>query len=216
MNPEFSGSAPDIRQETAAAFAHEIRTPLTSLVMALELGKSSGQPGTLHFEPDLASLLRASVDGLVALADTFQEVSRLERGLARLSLGQHSLAAVLAQASAQAAPIAFDVPAAAGELHVTCDGGRMARAVAGLATGVDRAGSGSGAVDLSIDHVGDMVAVRLASGSDPGGADRPVGPDAGFGFYAAWLVVRAHEGELRAIRRDGFMEVVLSLPAAVT
>jgi len=68
-------SAPDeelYRREAMGAFAHEVRTPLTSIRMVLELARREGTNGELVLDGELAGMLDASVDDLQQLADDLQ------------------------------------------------------------------------------------------------------------------------------------------------
>lgn len=77
------------------AFAHEVRTPLTSIKMVMELARRQSTEGGLLLDDELAGMLRTSVDDLQSLADDLQETSRLERGRLNLSPGPCDLAAAV-------------------------------------------------------------------------------------------------------------------------
>ena len=70
---ETSMSEPEteeyFRREAMGAFAHEVRTPLTSIRMVMELGRRQSTGGQLVLDRELANMLSTSVDDLQRLAD---------------------------------------------------------------------------------------------------------------------------------------------------
>lgn len=203
------------RRESVAAFAHEIRTPLTAIRMVLELAEREGNSDSeqLVLDAELARMLSTSVDDLQQLVDDLQEASRLERGKLQFGAGPCELGPVVAAARELAGPrvtLAANVPA---DLAGPWDARRLARAMADFATTANRLGDGSGTVAVRYEPGGPGVAtVRIASGS-PGGAGRGIGADAGFGFFHARLVVMAMGGAVEWQRQDRWFEVTLRLPA---
>ena len=75
-----SDDAELFRREAMGAFAHEVRTPLTSIRMVMELARRQSSEGQLMLDAELAEMLSSAVDDLLGLADDLQEGSRLERG----------------------------------------------------------------------------------------------------------------------------------------
>ncbi|MBE7520049.1 MAG: hypothetical protein HS107_12470 [Thermoflexaceae bacterium] len=62
------------RRESMGAFAHEIRTPLTSIRMVIELAKRLGSGDQAVLDAELSAMLNASIDDLQRLADDLQEI----------------------------------------------------------------------------------------------------------------------------------------------
>lgn len=204
--------AETLRREAMGAFAHEIRTPLTSIRMVIELARRGADAdGTLRLDEELAEMLLASVNDLQELAEELQELSRLERGKVALSSGPCELAAAVAAAGELLGGMpglrSGPVPVVEGRW----DAGRLVRAIAGLARAVNRMGDGSGQVELVAKELGSEVALELASGR-PGGEARPLAADAGFSFFRARQLVVAMGGSVHCERRERFARVGVILP----
>lgn len=204
--------AETLRRETMGAFAHEIRTPLTSIRMVMELAKRSADTeGGLRLDRELADMLAASVDDLQQLADDLQEMSRLERGKLALAPGPCDLAAAVSAAG----ELLGGSPAIEGEAPPAVEGpwdaGRLVRALAGLARSANRMGDGSGTVRLTCRVEPGQAVVEFASGR-PGGEERPITADAGFAFFRARQLVVAMGGSVHCERRDRFARVAAVLP----
>jgi len=91
------------RREAAGAFAHDLRTPLTALRMALDLaGKGAGEGHALDGE--LSAVVRGSLADLEGLVDDFHAASRIERALLEPASERCELSAVLAEARASGRP----------------------------------------------------------------------------------------------------------------
>ena len=204
--------AETLRRETMGAFAHEIRTPLTSIRMVMELAKRNADTeGGLYLDRELAEMLAASVDDLQQLADDLQEMSRLERGKLALAPGPCDLAAAVSAAG----ELLGGSPAIEGEAPPTVEGpwdaGRLVRALAGLARSANRMGEGSGTVRLTCRVEPGQAVVEFASGT-PGGEARPIAADAGFTFFRARQLVVAMGGSVHCERRERFARVAAVLP----
>lgn len=199
--------------EMAAAFAHEIRTPLTSLAMALELTDAGASEGELHLDAGLTALVRASLDGLNGLADEFQDASRLARGklvLAKETLGLLLVVQTVRDLLAPAVTlILLDGPP---DRSIVGDPARLPHALAGIAGGVYRCGDGSGDVRLGFRASAISCSLEFTGGEDRGGTSRIPGPEAGYGFFAGRAILLASGADVEIVRRDGFMRAVVTLP----
>lgn len=199
------------RREAMGAFAHEIRTPLTSIRMVIELAKRLGTGDTAVLDAELSAMLNASIDDLQRLADDLQEISRLERGKVLLTTGPCDLAAAVAAARELAGTgvqlVGPNPPAVEGPW----DAGHLVRAIAGFTQAANRIGAGSGAVDLDFEQQGGTIRLRFASGS-PAGEEKPVAADAGFAFFRARQFVLAMGGEVTLRRFDRAVEICVGLP----
>jgi signal transduction histidine kinase len=198
------------RREAMGAFAHEVRTPLTSIKMVMELARRQSTGGQLLIDTELAEMLKSSVDDLQQLADDLQETSRLERGKANLSPGPADLSAAFEAARDLVSPvqIASDgVPAVEGPW----DAPRLARAIAGFAHSANRIGDGSGCVRLHAMPAEHSVSLSFTSGS-AGGESKPMAADAGFSFFRSRQLVLAMGGSVHCQRAERYAAFDVVLP----
>ncbi|MGE5596750.1 MAG: sensor histidine kinase [Hyphomicrobiales bacterium] len=199
------------RREAIGAFAHEVRTPLTTIRMVMELASRDGGDGRLTLDRELADMLSSSVDDLQALADALHETSRLERNKLVLSQGPCDLAFALDRANELLAPrVRVDGQLPTGIVG-PWDGERLMRALAGFAESANRIGEGSGVVSLEHGREPGHTWLRLASGQ-PGPEPRPLSADAGFGFFRARRYVLAMNGRVAWHRTDRHFAVHVTLP----
>jgi hypothetical protein len=211
MQPPNEREEADLfRREAMGAFAHEVRTPLTSIKMVMELARRQAGPGDLVLDQELAEMLRTSVEDLQALADDLQETSRLERGKANLSPGPCDLASAIAAAG----ELLRGVELSTGP-EVECEGpwdpARLVRAIAGFAESANRIGEGSGRVELDVLEAPDAVELTFVSGK-PGKAERPIAADAGFAFFRSRQLVLAMGGSVHCERAERFATFRVALP----
>ena len=80
-NAKQSHDEEHYRREAMGAFAHEVRTPLTSIRMVMELGRRQAPAGQLALDGELSAMLTSSVDDLQRLT-----TSRRPLGLNEASL----------------------------------------------------------------------------------------------------------------------------------
>lgn len=199
------------RREAMGAFAHEIRTPLTSIRMVIELAKRLGAGGDAVLDPELATMLNTSVDDLQHLADDLQEISRLERGKIILSTGPCDLAAAVDAARdllGGGIQLAGPTPK---PILGPWDAGRLVRAIAGFAQAANRIGNGSGEVAFAAASGPELMKLTFTSGT-PSGAGRPVAADAGFSFFRSRQFILAMGGLVECNRSDRFAEICVGLP----
>lgn len=199
------------RREAMGAFAHEVRTPLTSIRMVLELARREGANGELVLDAELAGMLDASVDDLQTLADDLQEASRLERGRLVLNSGPCELASAI-EAARDLLPrdieIAGDIPPG---IEGPWDIARLVRAIAGFTVAANRGGNGSGMVAATVEDGPAGARLCLASGS-PGGDSKPIAADCGFSFFRSRLFVVAMGGQVEYDRRERYLAITATLP----
>jgi signal transduction histidine kinase len=199
------------RREAMGAFAHEVRTPLTSIRMVVELARRQSSDGQLLLDSELAEMLNTSIDDLQRLADDLQEASWLERQKATISRGPCDLAAAVEAARDVARPIVID--GAAPAVQGPWDAARLVRAIAGFVESANRIGDGSGLVRLVAAAAPGGVKVSLESGT-PAGEERPVLADAGFGFFRSRQFVLAMDGAVDCTRSERYAYIVVTLPLA--
>ena len=211
MQQEKGREDPELfRREAMGAFAHEVRTPLTSIKMVMELARRQSHEGELLLDAELAEMLRTSVDDLQALADDLQETSRLERGKVSLSTGPCDLGAAVeaARDMLRGIEIIGEVDAA---IEGPWDAARLVRAIAGFSESANRIGNGYGAVRLVVNMDRDRVELEFTSG-EPGKQDRPIAADAGFSFFRSRQLVLAMGGSVHCQRAERFATFRVALP----
>ena len=200
------------RREAMGAFAHEVRTPLTSIRMVMELARRQSSEGQLLLDSELAEMLSTSVDDLQHLADDLQEASRLERQKASVSRGPCDLRAAVEAARDLATPIVID--GAAPSVEGPWDAARLVRAIAGFAEAANRIGDGTGLVRLVATAQAPHATISLESGT-PAGEERPILADAGFGFFRSRQFVLAMEGSVDCARSERYANILVRLPLAL-
>jgi signal transduction histidine kinase len=219
------------RRELVAWVSHDLRTPLAgirAMVEALEDGVVDDPETVARYH----RRLREEADRLAALVDDLFELSRSQAGVLRLELERVSLAEVVSDALAGAAPVADakgvrlrgvmrdEAPtlrASAPELlralrnilenairHTPSDGTVVVEA------GVDAGRAfiavvdhGGGIPEPALDRVFD-VAFRV----DPARQ----GPGAGLGLAIARGLVEAHHGDVSVCNEDGGCRFTVHLP----
>lgn len=201
------------RREAMGAFAHEVRTPLTSIKMVLELARRQAKDGEFVLDAELAEMLSTSVDDLQELADDLQEASRLERGRLVLAAGPCDLGAAVDAAR----DMLTHGPELAGTspdgIEGPWDARRLVRAIAGFAQSANRIGDGSGTVRFDWEEAPGTARLTFASGK-PGGERRSIAADAGFSFFRSRQLVVAMGGSVHCNRAERYIEFVIELPLA--
>jgi signal transduction histidine kinase len=214
MHPPSDPEQGDLyRREALGAFAHEVRTPLTSIKMVMELARRQSTEGGLLMDDELAGMLRTSVDDLQSLADDLQETSRLERGRLNLSPGPCELSAAVEAARDLLRGIEITGSVEPG-IDGPWDAARLVRAIAGFAESANRIGDGSGSVVLDLSVRAASVELAFCSGK-PGGEERPIAADAGFSFFRSRQLVLAMGGSVHCQRAERYATFRVALPLGV-
>jgi len=208
---EAHGLDDAFRVDALASFSHEVRTPLTAIRMVLDLGAPVGTGGKL-LDGELVGLLESSVAEMTELLDQLQDFSRAERGRLQLVPAPSPLSDVLADACRAAGEALQLVVTAPGDIVGHWDAGRLARAIADLAIGVDRMGAADCRVRGHIESMDEILAIVLESGTPHGstaslGASLPV-----FAYFAAGGVIAAMGGAVATDQQPEYCRVVISLP----
>lgn len=198
------------RRESMGAFAHEVRTPLTSIKMVMELARRQSQDGELLLDSELAGMLRSSVDDLQRLADDLQEASRLERGRFTLSTGPCELGAVIDTARQALENLQLDGRPDS-FIEGLWDGAALARAIVGFAQSANRIGDGSGVVKLEALRGPDSAEIVLTSGRRNASL-KAISADAGFSFFRSRQLVLAMGGSVHCERAERFATFRVVLP----
>ena len=198
------------RREAMGAFAHEVRTPLTSIKMVMELARRQSADGELLLDSELAEMLKTSVEDLQTLADDLQETSRLERGKVKLSTGPCELAAAVDAAREMLGNLALSGMPEPG-IEGPWDAARLVRAISGFAESANRIGDGSGLVHFEA-HRDDQFAELTFTSGKLGPGDKPIAADAGFGFFRSRQLVIAMGGSVHCQRAERFATFRVALP----
>lgn len=206
----LQGEAEMYRREAMGAFAHEVRTPLTSIKMVMELARRQSTSDRLVLDRELMEMLETSVEDLQQLADDLQETSRLERRKLNLSPGPCELSAAVEAARELLGPIELSgIPEP--NLEGPWDVARLVRAIAGFAQSANRIGDGSGKVRLDAVRVGTSAELTFTSGY-PSGETREIAADAGFAFFRSRQLVLAMGGSVHCQRADRFATFLVAIP----
>lgn len=201
-----------IKRESIGAFVHDLRTPLTSMRMVMELGKrASTGDGNVVLDRELAEMLDGALRDLQGLADALQETSRLERGRLKLDSGPANLAAVLETVREETSArlrIAIEGDA---RVDGPWDGGRLATALVGMAEATNRCGKGDGSVQLGIAR-GEGVCRLTFSAGFRGGDARPLNAELGFPFFRGYAQIQKMGGEVTVERWERSVRIDVALP----
>jgi signal transduction histidine kinase len=143
MAQSLEASFHDLRAERdslkrfIADASHELRTPITALATFNELLQGSAAADTAAREEFLRES-QAQLARLQWITANLLDLSRLDAGIASLSIGPHRAADIVEAAVAVAAPLARDkgvslsIVGADPGLVVTCDRGRLEMAISNL------------------------------------------------------------------------------------
>jgi signal transduction histidine kinase len=203
--------AEDYQREAIGAFAHDIRTPLTSIRMVMELAKSGPNGEEMSLDGELAGMLRASVDELIRLADDLQEMSWLERGKVAVGNGPGNLRTAFQEAVAR---LAGSVTVTGDEPPSTVgpwNEGRLAGVIEAVAFAANRCGEGLGTIEC-LAETGDGGVRLVFTSGELTGDRRVVDADLGFGFFRAYAMVRRMGGRVDVDRREHSARLTVFLP----
>lgn len=199
-----------MRLDATGAFAHDMRTPLTSIVMVLDIARSISDEGDLTLDEELEKMLRGAVEAIHELVDDFHESSRIERSLLTFATAPADIQAVIDAAIDDAS---CDVSMEGDPLKgivAPWDEPRLSRALGQLITSTDRLGDGAGTVSLSARAEPGDVIIELASGSMDG-EPRAVSTDAGYPYFHGCHVVDAIGGSVVTERTTGGARLTVTL-----
>lgn len=198
-----------VRQEAIGAFVHEVRTPLTSIRMVLEIGKRASTDGHVVLDGELIQMLESSLLDLQGLTDALQDMSRLERG--RLTLRQEptALASVFDRVQELTGIALEGEPASA--VTGEWDRERLAVALGGMVAAANRCGAGDGVVRFVASGGREVCELHLESGT-PSGVARPIDADLGHGFYRGHALIVAMNGSVAVRREAGYLGLAVRLP----
>lgn len=215
-----------VRDEFLSIASHELKTPLTSLRLQLEIAQRQVKPeqGTAPSPERLAKVFgvaTAQVDKLNSLVEDLLDVSRIELGKLTYEFQKEDLREIVRSVTerfadalrAQACPLTIEAPE---PIEIRCDRFRMEQVVTNLLSNAMKYGPG-GPIRISLAKAESKA--RLAV-SDSGigipedklelifnrferAADKSNVGGLGLGLYISREIVRAHGGDIRAISELG-------------
>lgn len=205
----------ELQNDVVATIAHEFRTPLTSLRMAVHLCAEQIAGPLTDKQADLLHAAREDCDRLQAMSDDLLDLSRIESGKVELYRLPISASALVDSAlnqhrsEAEAKRVRLSADTAIFEGRVSADHERIAHVFANLIGNALRYTSPEGSVTLGAAPVDGAVRFTVADsgrGIPPGYRERIFEkffqvPDAepkgtGLGLYIAKEIVRAHGGDI--------------------
>jgi two-component system phosphate regulon sensor histidine kinase PhoR len=156
-----------VRQEFVANVSHELRTPLAALRTLAE-ALLDGAAADREAGPRFLNQIVAEIDRLALLVNDLLDLSAIESGSAKLEMRPVALGEVAEAVAAKFRPvadrrrIALRVEAPGGPLRAWGDRERLAQAVANLVDNAVKYTPDGGAVAVSVEDRGDLVAVAVA------------------------------------------------------
>jgi len=225
----------ELKNDLVATVAHEFRTPLTSLHMAIHLTAEEAAGPITERQADLMAAARQDCERLQGIVDDLLDLSRIQAGriaLRRVRLEADALlqeAAAAAGAVAQAGGVVLEVEPAPAPLPLSADPERVHLVLANLLGNAvrhtpaggrvkARAVQGpAGKVRIEVSDTGEGIAPAYQGRiferffQVPGGRRGGVG----LGLFISREIVRAHGGELGVESEPGKGSTFwLTLPAA--
>jgi signal transduction histidine kinase len=205
----------ELKNDLVATVAHEFRTPLTSLRMAIHLCVEEAAGPLGEKQADLLITARQDCERLQAIVDDLLDLSRIQSGrveLQRLPVRARALleeAAAAAREAAAGAGLALTVRSGASGEEVLADAERMALVLSNLVSNALRHTERGGTVTLSALPTGDRVRFEVADSGEGIPAEyldrifdrffsvpgRRAG-GVGLGLYLVREIVAAHGGEV--------------------
>lgn len=205
----------ELKNDLVATVAHEFRTPLTSLRMAIHLCVEEAAGPVTDKQADLLLTARQDCERLQGIVDDLLDLSRIQAGrveLQRRPVRPRTLledAAAAARDAAEAAGVVLQVHAEGVEREVPADPERMALVLSNLVSNALRHTPRGGRIALSAAPAGEAVRFEVADTGEGIPHDdlerifdryfRVPGRRAGgvgLGLYLVRELVQAHGGEV--------------------
>jgi signal transduction histidine kinase len=212
----------ELKNDLVATVAHEFRTPLTSLRMAIHLCAEEVVGPLTEKQADLIGAARDECERLQSIVDDLLDLSRIQAG--RMELREQELpvrsfladAVASLQGPAAEAGVALDVVGAAEQFTVSADPERAGLVVANLVGNAIRHTPRGGRVEVRVREEGDRLRFEVADtgeGIAPEYQERIFekffrvpgrgGGGVGLGLYISREIVQAHGGEMGVTSAPG-------------
>ncbi|MDX1933672.1 MAG: ATP-binding protein [Capsulimonadales bacterium] len=222
-----------LKTEFIGVASHELRTPVTSLLLGVDLLAEGAAGALLPAQREIVSVLREDLLRLERMMHELLDLTRLESGATpprfEVVAPNELLTAARRSVEAEARTRNVILEATTDETlpPVRADRSQMVRVLINLASNAIRHTPAAGRVTLSANTEGDRVVFQVAdtgSGIPPAYLERifdrfvqvpgATRGGAGLGLSIAQTIVRAHGGEIRAQSEPGNGSVFrFSLPA---
>jgi signal transduction histidine kinase len=212
----------ELKNDLVATVAHEFRTPLTSLHMAIHLCAEGAAGPLTERQADLMAAARLDCERLQAIVDDILDLSRIQAGRVELQLQPIDARAVLAQAAAalrpqaQLARVDLRVEAPDDPLPLVADAERVQLVVANLLGNALRHTPEGGRIEARVAPLGRGARFEVQDSGEgiprqyqeriferffqvPGARRGGVG----LGLYLSREIVRAHGGDMGVESQPG-------------
>lgn len=207
-----------LREEFLSIASHELRTPVTSLGLALE--HAVDILGSVAMPEDAArslSLAQRQVRRLTRLVEALLDVSRIQAGRMELERSRVDLVALVRQVAEDLKPASQEIRIAAGEeLCGSWDESRLEQVVTNLVSNAIKYGRGS-PIEIELRRSADEVQLSVRDGGIGIPRDRQAsifapferaasveqGSGLGLGLFIARELVRAHGGAIQVQSTPG-------------
>ncbi len=205
----------ELKNDLVATVAHEFRTPLTSLRMAVHLCAEEVVGPLTVKQADLMQAAREDLDRLQGIVDDLLDLSRIQSGRMELRLAPVEVAALLAEAegalrgAAEAAGVELLARVAEPGLAVAADRERAAIVLANLVSNGIRHTSAGGRVTAEAARLGERVRFEVADTGEGIAPEHQArifekfyrvpgarGGSVGLGLWISREIVEAHGGEM--------------------
>lgn len=203
------------RNETLQTVAHDIRSPLSAVINALELAEEDSNPDSVAI---MVSGAKKAAQRLLSFASTYLDLERLEHAdTANLKDARVAVNTLVDDVLSMARDVAVDqgvtisVAPFDDQLSVRGSSQELARALSNLVSNAIKYSPSGGRVEISVgdkaghvtvsvrdhgpgvpDTMGETVFEAFESGASP--ANHPVG--SGLGLAIAKKVIERHDGEI--------------------
>jgi signal transduction histidine kinase/ActR/RegA family two-component response regulator len=158
------------KDEFLATLGHELRNPLTPLLMGLQLLKkssSSDEPATAASDVRVRAVMERQINHLVRLVDDLLEVSRITRGLVEIQREPMDLASALrfaidtSRPAIEAAGHRLSVALPEAPITVLGDAVRLTQVFANLLTNATKYTNRGGQIHVSLTQDGERARVAV-------------------------------------------------------